>query len=203
MGTYTYKLTIIQHNNLIGIPNGGSTLRYDEGGGRIGHVADRQTEIGVRCIVQCRCTVIQDQDLRLSYQRSGDGKALPLTAGEIHTALFHGSIQFSVFVFHNFPGLSCIQRGPKVAVRCILVAPKQILADRTLEQNGFLGNDSDMSLQGVQLILGNRNSVDQNVTFGSIVQSGNQVYQCRFTGTGAADDTNGLTGFGSERNILQ
>ena len=81
MSTNAHSRTIIQDYNLVRMPDRGRTLGYNENSHILCALLDRHTEFRIRREVQCRGTVIHDQDLRLAHQGAGNGQALPLSAG--------------------------------------------------------------------------------------------------------------------------
>ena len=86
-------------------------------------MTDCHPKIGIGGIVQCRSAVIQNENLRFPNQCPGDGKALPLAAGEVDTSLFHQGIQFALLVLDHFPGLGGFQSRPQISIGGIFIAP--------------------------------------------------------------------------------
>ena len=112
VGALPCQDSVIQHQNLICKAHRCGTLRYDKGGGRIFHIADRTAQGCIRCVVQGRCAVVQDQDIGTSHQGTGDGETLALAAGQVASLLLYGSIQAAFLTANEIGGL-----GGKVAIR--------------------------------------------------------------------------------------
>ena len=66
MSAYPGNHTIIQHNDLICMADGGCSLGYDKGGRILLYFLQCLSELGIGRIIQRRGAVIQNQDLRLS-----------------------------------------------------------------------------------------------------------------------------------------
>ena len=203
MGTTAHQLAIVQHQNLIGKPDGGRPLGYQEGCRRVFHLPDGHAQIGIRGIVQGGGAVVQNQDSGLAHQRTGNGQSLALTAGEVHASLLHRRIQLPFLILHHFPGLGGFQRRPQLVVGGIGIAPAQVLPDGALEQHRFLGNQPHGLAQGLRIIAVYLHPIQQHLPRQDVVQPGNQIHQGGLTRTGAADDADGLAGHGMEADVLQ
>ena len=88
---------LLQHYDLIQIPDGGDALGHDNGGGIPMVLPDGLSDRGIGLIVQGRGGVVQNQNLRLHSQSSGNQQALLLTAGKI-VSVDGGSVLIAVIV---------------------------------------------------------------------------------------------------------
>ena len=78
---------VLQHDNLVGVANSRQTMGDDDG-----RPTDHQP---LQCLLDQELgfgvdrgrRLVQDQDRRVPQHRSGDGQPLPLTAGELDSAL--------------------------------------------------------------------------------------------------------------------
>ena len=102
MGSFSHKFSIIQNQDLVCIFYGCRTLGYQEYGCFFRIFFDGSAQCRIRCEVQCGCTVIKDQDIRLADQCSRDGQTLSLSTGEVSSAGFHFFIQTFLFFLHHF-----------------------------------------------------------------------------------------------------
>ena len=87
MGTDRLNVSAVQDHNLIGMHNGGDPLGDDDFCGTFQISRKSLADSGLGGGVYGAGGVIQNQDLRMTKQRTGNAEALLLTAGETGTAL--------------------------------------------------------------------------------------------------------------------
>ena len=136
-------------------------------------------------------------------QRPGYGQSLLLASGYISAALGNRRIKALFHLTYKFPGLcdfSCLGNLPG---RCLLFAVAYIGIYIPGKQNGFLRHIVDIAAQLLLSQILNGNAVQGNFTFSYIVESGNQVDQGSFSGTGGTDDGGSLSRPGNEGNIMK
>ena len=102
MGSLSDKFPVVQHKDLICVPDGSGTLGNDKHERLLLHPCNGASERRVCGEVQGGCAVIQYKDLRLSDKRPGNGQTLFLPAGQIAPALFHRIGQSSFFFLYKF-----------------------------------------------------------------------------------------------------
>ena len=78
MGAMAQDSALLQHYDLIQVPDGGDALGHDNGGGIPMVLPDGLSDRGIGLIVQGRGGVVQNQNLRLHSQGSGNQQALLL-----------------------------------------------------------------------------------------------------------------------------
>ena len=89
MGAYVFHHAVVQHDDHIRILHGGDPLGDDELGGAGNFLPERLTDHGVGTGVHGGGGVVQNEDLGLFQQRTGDAKTLLLTAGDVGAALLN------------------------------------------------------------------------------------------------------------------
>ena len=102
------------------------------------------------------------ENARLANDGAGDGRTLLLASGEGKPALAdHGLVLLgkALDILRNAGDLG---GALHLFVGCVFYAEGNVFADRCAEQEGFLGNESDLAAQGFQRILADRASVDQH-----------------------------------------
>ena len=87
MRSQSHCLSVIHHQYLVCKLDGGSSL----GNNKYGFISLQITQCGPQARIggkiQCRCTVIENQNLRIFYNGTGNRQTLLLSAGEISSAL--------------------------------------------------------------------------------------------------------------------
>ena len=98
----------------------------------------------IRCQIQRRHRIIEDQDPGLSHEGSGDRKTLFLSAGQIGTTLRNGEVQPAFLLTHKFLCLCDPECFPDLLVCCIPFSELQVFPDRSLKQDGVLRYNTDL-----------------------------------------------------------
>ena len=80
MGTHTAYRSVVQYNDFVRVADGGGALGNDEHSRVVVELTESLSEGGVSGIVKGGGTVVEDQNIGLSNQRSRNGKALSLTS---------------------------------------------------------------------------------------------------------------------------
>ena len=154
----------------------GGTLADDEHGQCPGQRRQCLAQGGVGGVVQRTGAVIQNQNVRLAHQRTGDGEPLLLSAGKVASALLHRLVQPKGLCTHKVCGLCRFQRRPQVGVGGILVAPQQIGADGAAEELRLLHDHRHPAAQSVPGVAGHRAAKDLYAALGGIVKARDEVY---------------------------
>ena len=87
MGALAHQTALVQHQDLVRMQYGGNALCYDDHGGVAGLSFQRTAQGYIGLEIEGRKTVIEQVDLWLFRNGTGDGKALLLAAGHIGAAL--------------------------------------------------------------------------------------------------------------------
>ena len=153
MGRVANQLAVIQHQNVVGALHAGRALGDDKHGHAVRFLFDCLAQGCVRCKIQRRGTIIQNQDLRLWYQRAGNRQALTLAAGEVAARRLHRRIQHAGFAADKLRRLGYLQRLPDFLVGSAGGGPLHIVADRTCKQHGLLGHDPPQPAQLCKAVL--------------------------------------------------
>ena len=167
--------------------DGRSPLGYNKGRCVAFQFLQCHSELCICRIIQCRSTVIQNQDFRFPYQSSCNGQTLSLSAGKVLTVLGNLRIQFSFFPFHNLSRLSNINRFPQFFLSSIRFPPQQITAYCSFKKHRFLRYHANPLSELLFRHISQINAFQSNCTFCHGIKTGNQIYQGGFTGTGTAD----------------
>ena len=77
----------IEHDDLVGMDDGGEPVGDDDGGAVLGDAVQRALDVALGMAVEGGGGLVQDQDGRGLEDGAGDGDALLLAAGEFQAAL--------------------------------------------------------------------------------------------------------------------
>ena len=105
MGADSRHPAVVQHHDLVRVPYGTGPLGYKDHRHIFCFPADSLPERRVGRKIQGAGAVIQNQKLRLSYQRPGDGQPLLLAAGKVLPSLIDNGIVFFRQGVYKFRGL--------------------------------------------------------------------------------------------------
>ena len=109
---------------------------------------------GFDLTVECRGRLIQDQDRRILENDAGDGDALALAAGQLDAAL--SDLSFITMtaapileVGDELVGMGKPRCRDDLRVARFGTAVADVVADRTMQQRGVLGDDGDLRAQAL------------------------------------------------------
>src|SRR5690606_31635956 len=77
-----------------------------------------------------------------------------------------------------------------------------VVPDRPLEQPGILEHHADLAAEVDPAHLRDVDAVEEYPAFVEIVETHQQVHECRLAGAGVPHDCHGLTGFHGQRQVL-
>ena len=87
MRSHAGYFSVFQHDNLVRVPDRADALRHDQPGRTRALLIERLAQGAVGLIIQRGERVVENDDLRFSRHRAGDGEALLLAAREVGAAL--------------------------------------------------------------------------------------------------------------------
>ena len=197
------KTPVVQHQNFVCKANRRRALGNDHNRRMPRQLPQRPPQCGVRGKVERRRAVVQNQKLRASYQRTRNGKPLPLPAGKVSAAGLYRIVESLRLSLDDFQRLRRAKRLIKLLVRCIFLAPAQIVADGAQEQKRLLRHQTDFPAQRLQRVVLHIAPIDLHRTICHIVTARNEADKRRLARAGAADDTERLSMPERKRNIAQ
>ena len=183
---------VIQHKDLIGILDGGRALRHQKYGDVRIVGADGLAQARVRGIVQRGGAVVQDENFGVAHERTGNGQALALAAGKVLAALRDRGVQTALAGRDKFRRLRGLERDLQLGIRCVLLAPAEILRDGPGKQDGLLRHDTDLAAQLPGRIVAHIDAVDKDTSIRRVIEAGDEIDERGLSGARAADDTDGL-----------
>ena len=181
----------------------GGPLGDDEHGDGIGKGPQGFSQGRVRGIIQGAGAVVQDQNLRLLHQSSGDGQPLPLAAGQIPSPLLHRVIQALAFGPDKILRLCQPQRLPQLLLRGIRISPQKIGTDSSGKQLSLLHDYAHHIPETFPVPLTDGTPHQGNRPRGGVIEPGNQIHKTGFSASGTADDSDGLALPGGKGNVRE
>ena len=172
MSTHTDALAVVEDDYFIRVHYRRRPLRNNEGCRVALHILDSTSERSLGGIVERRCRIVENEYFRLTYQSSCNSKPLPLTAGEVFSALLNMSVK-TALVLDNASCLCNIESAVHILFVCVSFAEGKVFSDSTPKENRLLryyanllakscfrigvyllAENSDLTLGGCDLISG-------------------------------------------------
>ena len=203
MVAHGIDLAVFHNNDHVRILHGGNTLGDDQLGGAGDLFPEGLPDGSVGLGVHRGGGVVQNQDLGLFQQGTGDAKTLLLTAGNIGAALLDLMVVAIGEAFDEIVGAGQLADMDQFLISSIGVAPAEVVFDGAGEELIFLQNHGNVVTEHFQIIVTDIDAADLQRAFADIIQTGDQLHQGRFTGTGTAQDTHGCAGGDVQIHFLQ
>ena len=134
---------VLQHQDPVGADHAGQAVRQDQrraaGHQPVERLLDHRLVLGI----DRRQRLVEHQDRRIPQQRTGDGEALALPAGEPRAALADDGL---IAVWQRVDEVMRVRGargGDQLLVAGVGPAEPQIVLDRAVEQIGVLRDDGD------------------------------------------------------------
>ena len=203
VGTQPGASAVVQNQNLVGTLYRSGALGYDKHRHAAGAFFDGSTQGSVGGVVQCRGTVVQNQDTGHGNKGPGNGQALTLPAGEIAPGGLHRGVQTARLGTDEICCLGNLQRGPDLLVSGIGFRPAHVVPDGPGKQNGFLGDNADQAPELGKPVFPDVVAEQRNLPGSGIVKAGDQVDQGGLAAARTTDDADGLAGGCVQGNVFQ
>ena len=139
MGAVADDLAVVHHQDPVRIHNGADSLGHHNDGGIANVFFQILPQLAVCFHVQCGEAVVKYIDFRMLHHGSGNGRPLPLAAGEVGAALGNRG---RIALFLLFDKLLCagdLRCLSPICFRSVFVAKVQIVSNIAGEQHIFLG----------------------------------------------------------------
>ena len=203
MCTAFFDDTVIQDKDLVGVFDGRQAVGDDEGGTADHELVERILHDLFALRIERGSRFVKDEDLRILQDRSCDGDALALTAGEDESAIADLGIDAARQAMDEFLCIRSPNGIPDLFIRRIQTAIENIFFDRGIEEECILRHKADVVTKRADCHISDVDAVDINGSACHIIETRKQVGNGRLAGAGWADDGDGLSGFGDEIQIRQ
>ena len=153
--------------------------------------------------VDSRSRLVEDQDLRVRKNGTRYRKALAFTARKVFASRSDDRV---VTVGHRTDEVVCsgqLRGTNDIITGCVLVRVGDVVRYRTHKDVGVLGNHRNASSQIPESQVTHVYPVDPHASLIGIVESRDEIDECRLAGAGASDDTEHLSRPNLERDVPQ
>ena len=203
VGADAGHLTVVEDDDLVGVPDGRDTLRDEEHGHILRVGLNRLSKRGIRREIERGRGVVEDQDLRATHECTRDRESLLLSAGEVPALLLDLELEALALLLHEIVGLGGLQCGVDFRIRRIRLAPLHVRAERAAEQHGTLRHEADLFTKRLKRIVSDILSCNEHLSRRHIVETRDQVDEGRLAGTGAADHADRLPRHRTEADVAE
>ena len=203
MCTAFFDDAVIQDKDLVGVFDGREAVGDDEGGTADHEFVERILHDLFALRIERGSRFVEDEDLRILQDRSCDGDALALTAGEDETAIADLGIDAARQAMNEFLCIRGPNGIPDLFIRRIQTAIENIFFDGGIEEECILRHKADVVTKGADCHIPDVDAIDVDGSACHVIETRKQVGNGRLAGTGWADDGDGLSGFGDEIQIRQ
>jgi hypothetical protein len=131
-------------------------------------------ELGLR--VHTCCRVIEDQDLRVEEEGSGDGDTLLLAAGKGHAAFADPFLVAVGQADDEVVDAGRLRGCLDLFLRGVWPAVADVVANRADEKEHVLLDDADVRSERVERGIADVDSVDRDFAAGHVVEARDEVY---------------------------
>ena len=203
MGADVRDAAALHDEDAVGVLDGGHTLRDDDLRGLRDEVAEALTNQGVGLRVDRGGGVVEDQNLRLLQDRTGDAETLLLTTGDVGTALGDEGVVLVREGLDELVRLGELTCGDELFVTRLRVAPAEVLCDGAGEEDVLLKHDGDLVTQELEVVLSYVDTADQHLALACVIEAGNQLDERGLRGAGTAHDADGFTRFNMKIDVRE
>lgn len=145
MTSALYNFPFIKHANLIGIFDRRKTVGDCNRGTRLHQSLQRLLHQTFRFSIQCRSSLIQNQNGRILQNSTGDTNTLSLTTGKFAATVTNIRI-ISFRLLHNkIMGIGNLSSFYNLLHSCIFYAKSNIIEKCIIKKNGFLIHITDQT----------------------------------------------------------
>ena len=203
MCTAFFDDAVIQDKDLVGILDGRQAVSDDEGGTADHELVERILHDLLAFRIECGGRFVKDEDLRILQDRSCDGDALALTAGEDEAAIADLGIDAARQTLNEFLCIRGANGIPDLFIRRIQTTVEDIFFDGGIEEERILRHEADVVAKGADRHIPDVDAVDADGSACHIIEARKQVGNGGLAGAGGPDDGDGLSGSGDEIQICQ
>ena len=166
----------IHHQNHVGFLHGGHALGDDDLRGVRNLVVERGTDQLVRLGIDGAGRIVENQNLRLLQQRTGDAQALALSAGHIGTALLDVRVVLIGEFLNESIGLRELRGMANLFIGGVRVAPAQVFGNSAGEQHVLLQHHGHLIAQRLNVIVAHVHAADLERARAHVVESRHQLH---------------------------
>ena len=192
MGAALCDHALVEHDDLVGIDDGGEAVGDHHGGAVARDLLQRHLDFLFGEGVERRSGLVEDEDGRPFENGTGDGNALLLAARELEAAFTHHRVVALRQRHHEVVDLGKAGRLFDLGIAGAGTAIGDVVADGVVEEHGILRHHAECTAQA---FLGHALDVlpvDADAARGDIVETEDEARDRRLAGPRGSDDRHRL-----------
>lgn len=180
MVSFFLDFTVIEHNNVICIPDRRESVSDHERGSAFKQHFQCFLNFELCLGINTCCCFIQNKNPWIREQGTGEGQQLPLSHGQ-HVSSFFNLRIISTRQLHNkLVGIDRLRSLLHFFIGCVQSAKSNIVSNRSGEDKGILQDNAYLTTQTL-----NRNilyimAVNRQSSSGNIIEAADRVDNCTF-----------------------
>ena len=198
VGTHVRDAALIEDEDLIRVHHRSHPLGDEQNGAA--ELAERGAQTRVRGVIERRCAVIEDEDLRVPHEGAGNGKSLALAARKISPLLRDFAVQAALGL-DDVPRLCDLHGAEQFFIRRVLLPPAEVGGNGAAKEHGLLRNIADARAQFFHGDGGNVRAVQIDMPFRRLIEAGQKAHERGFSRTRTAQDAHRFAALRGERDI--
>ena len=203
MSAHPHHPAVLQHDDAVGIRD----RRHPLGDDDLGHAGqlppERLAEPGIGGQIEGGERVVEDEDVGLVHDGTGDREPLTLAARHVGATLRDARIQLTLHLLDEVLALGDLEGLPEFFVRRLLATEPEVRLDGAGEQERTLRHEADALPEIVEVGLAHVDPADAHGAVGHVEQPRDERDQRGLARPGRSDDRNGLAALGFEGDPLQ
>lgn len=197
------EVTFADHGDAIGITHGRQSVSNDKDGFIPHQIVDGLLHDAFRFVVQSGGGFVQNDDGGIFQKGASNGHTLFLPAGEENAAFSDFGIDAVGQAGDEVGEVSAVQRAVYFLICGTGVTKQNVFSDGTGKEEIILKDYGDICPQGLQRIVPDILAVDLYRALRHVVKARQQTDQCAFASAGISHQSQSLSDFYVEIDILQ
>ena len=203
MGALPRYAPFVKHDDVVGIADGGNTLRHDDDRPSPQLLLQGSTQCGVGLVVQGAEAVIEQEGLGIASERTGDGQTLALAARYVGAALGNGSVHARFLGLDEILRLGDFGRLHQTVGTGVGIAVGKVARDSAGKQEGLLRHITQKRMEALLGKVAHVHAIDGHLAARHVIGAHEQAQHSRFARARSADDGRGLARLRGEAHIFE
>src|SRR5690606_9888630 len=194
---------LVHHEDLVGGLDGGEAVRDDEGGAPAAEVLEAVADEGLALGVEAGGGLVEDEDAGVGDDRTRDGDALPLSAGELDAALADDGVVAVVEALDELIAVRDAGGGADLLDAGAGARERDVLADGAVEEEVVLEDDAELGAVVLEPHGGEVLAVDEDAARERAVEGHDEVDERALPRPAGPDERGGGAGGRVEGDAFQ
>ena len=203
MGPRFDNMTVIDDDDVVGVADGAQAMGDDDGRPAFHESVQGSLNDLFTFRIEGRRRFIEDEDAGIFKNSSGDGNALPLTAGQGVAPVADEGLVTAGQSHDKFMGIGSLSRSDDFIIRRVEAAVEDVFANAGVKEHRFLGHEADLLTKGGKGDIPYVDAVNQEPPCRNVIKARHQVGHRRLAGTTGADEGDDFPGTDFEVEIGQ